>query len=173
MKKISFKELSKTQLIILTVVITLLLVIVLPLGIYSAVNHESVGQSVHDFVTPDNKQLVGKWQDEKAITGYEFFEDGTYNYHLSTYPSSKDYETEGNKLILVDYNTNASVVYKYAVNGDTLTLTLISSNGKEPEDKETHKFKRVEHFNLKKPLDVIEEFAKEAVTEKETTTEAE
>ena len=165
MKKISFKNLSKLQIIIITVVITLVLVIVLPIGIYSAVNHESFGQSMHDVVTPDKKQLIGKWQDEKAISGYEFFEDGTYNYHISSYPSSKDYETEGNKLILVDYNTNAKVIYKYSVNGDTLTLTLISSNGKEPEDKEVHKFKRVENFNLKKPLDIIQEFADEATTE--------
>ena len=54
-----------------------MLVIVLPFGIYSVVNSESPVQAVQDVFTPNSKQIVAKWEDEKGISGYEFFEDGT------------------------------------------------------------------------------------------------
>ena len=163
--KVNLKNLSKKQTIILTVVITVFLVIVLPFGIYSIVNSESPGQVLQDIFTPNSKQIVGKWQDEKGFSGYEFFDDNTYDYHLSTYSYTKDYKISGNKITLMDYNSNATVVYKFSINGDKLKLTLVESNGKEPEEKETAVFIKVENFNLKKPIDVIKDLAEEAKKE--------
>lgn len=163
--KINIKNLNKKQTIILTIVITLFLVVILPFGIYSIVNSETPGQVLQDIFTPNAKQIVGKWQDEKGISGYEFFDDNTYDYHLSTYSYTKDYKINGNKITLMDYNSNATVIYKFSINGDKLKLTLVESNGKEPEDKEVAVFTKVENFNLKKPIDVIKEFAQEAKSE--------
>nr|MCR5208122.1 hypothetical protein [Eubacterium sp.] len=48
-------------------------------GIYCTVNKETPSELIHDVVTPDDEQLIGKWQGEKAINGYEFYDDGTYD----------------------------------------------------------------------------------------------
>ncbi len=162
MKKLSFKKLSRLQLIIITVIITLALVIVLPVGIYSIVNHESVIQAVKDVVTPDVDQIIGKWQDEEGITAYEFYEDQSYDYYISNYPITRNYHIKGNTLTLTDYQTNQYVEYKFSINGDSLKLTLLSSNGKENDNPETYIFKRVDSFNLKKPVDILRDFAQAA-----------
>ncbi len=165
MKKLSFKNLSKVQTIIITVVITLVIVLVLPLGIYSIVNHENVGQTFNDIFTPDSDQIVGKWQDEEGITGYEFFDDNSYDYYISNYPITRNYHIKGNTLTLSDYQTNQYVEYKFKINGDRLKLTLVSSNGTEPEDSETYVFTKVENFNLKKPADILRQFAEAATAD--------
>ncbi len=168
MKKINLKSLSKTQTIIITVIVTVLIVVLIPLGIYSGVNNESPIKAVKDAFTPDTQQIIGKWQDENAILGYEFYEDGTYDYHVSSDVTiTKDYKLDGNKLSLIEYNTNASVVYKIKISNDTLTMTLVESNGKEPEKdmKTVAKYKKVKNFNLKTPLDAIAQFAEEAKAE--------
>ncbi len=175
MKKTNLKGLSKTQTIIITVIVTVLIVVLIPLGIYSGVNRVSPIKAVQDAFTPDTQQIIGKWQDEKAILGYEFYEDGTYDYHVSSDVTiTKDYKLEGNKLSLIEYNTNASVVYKIKLSNDTLTMTLVESNGKEPEKdmKTVTKYNKVKNFNLKTPLDAISEFAEEAKAENPDTTES-
>ena len=168
MKKLDLKGLSKTQTIIITVIITVLIVVLIPLGIYSGVNNESPIKAVQDFFTPDTQQIIGKWQDEKAILGYEFYEDGTYDYHVSSKVTiTKDYKLSGNKLSLIEYNTNASVVYKISINNDKMKMTLVEYNGKEADKdmKETVEYHKVKNFNLKTPLDAIAEFAEEAKAE--------
>ncbi len=168
MKKINLKSLSKVQTVIITVIITVLVVVLIPLGVYSGVNHESPVRAVQDVFTPDTEQIIGKWQDEEAILGYEFFDDGTYDYHVSSKVTiTKDYKLSGNKLTLIEYNTNASVIYKISIHNDTMKMTLVEYNGKEP-DKETKTnavYYKVKNFNLKTPLDAIAQFAEEAKTE--------
>ena len=176
MKKIDLKGLSKTQTIILTAVITALIVTIIPLGIFSGINHESPFRAVKDIFTPDTQQIVGKWQDETAILGYEFYDDGTYDYHTTSKVTiTKDYQIKGNQLTLIDYNTNANVIYKFSINNDVLKLTLLESNGKKPNknEKVTTEYKKVNHFNLKSPYDAIADFAEEAKAESETTEKAE
>lgn len=178
--KVNFKNLNKKQAVILIAVIAVVLVIILPFGIYSVVNSETPSQVFEDIFVPNSKQIIGKWQDEKGITGYEFFDDNTYDYHLSTYSYTKDYKISGNKITLVDYNSNASVVYKFNINGDKMKFTLVESENQKAEEKETVTLVKVKNFNLKKPIDVLKEFAEEAKKEtasddekKEDTTKAE
>lgn len=168
MKKVSLKNLSKTQTVIVTVIITVLIVVLIPLGIYSGVNNETPIKAVQDVFTPDTDQIIGKWQDEKAILGYEFYEDGTYDYHVSSKVTiTKDYNLKGNMLSLVEYNTNASVVYKISINNDKLKMTLVEYNGKEPDkdEKVTTVYNKVKNFNLKTPLDAIADIAEEVKQE--------
>ncbi len=175
MSKINLKNLSKTQTIIVTVIITVLIVAIVPLGVFSVVNKESPFQAVKDVFTPDAQQIVGKWQNDDAILGYEFYEDGSYDYHVSSKVTiTKDYQLRGNELSLIEYNTNASVVYKISISNDQLKMTLLEYNGKKAEKdmKETLVFNKVKNFNLKTPLDAISQFAEEAKAESgETTTD--
>ncbi len=181
MKKINLKELSKTQTIIITVIVTVLVVVLIPLGIFSGVNNESPFKAVNDIFTPDTKQIIGKWQDEKKITGYEFYDDGTYDYHVTDkITTSKDYRIDGNKITLLDYNSNANVVYKFSIHDKTLKLTLVEYNGKEPDKDEmvTTVYTRASHFNLKRYEEALSDIVEEAKQEhpgdenKEESTEA-
>lgn len=139
-------------------------------GIYCSVNDESPSEMLHDIVTPDEEQLVGKWQEEKAIVGYEFFDDGTYDYYTLGNKTTKYYEISGNKLTLKSGVDNRKVVYKYKVNGDKLTLTLIESEGVKRSGKEGVEYKRVKHFNFKSLTESLKDLA-DALSESTTQNE--
>lgn len=123
-------------------------------------------------------KLVNKWQSQTnpGLSAYEFFEDGTYTSYLSTYTFDGEYEVQGNKLILKNSNSGQSVIYKYSIVGDTLSLTLCDSNGNEISGSEASKFDRVDSLNQKSLQDIIESY-RESLTadddedEDEDTTE--
>ena len=126
-------------------------------------------------------KLVNKWQSQTnpGLSAYEFFEDGTYTSYLSTYTFDGEYEVQGNKLILKNSNSGQSVIYKYSIVGDTLSLTLCDSNGNEISGSEASKFDRVDSLNQKSLQDIIEsltadddEDEDEDTTEEDTTEEA-
>lgn len=161
------KKLSKKQLIIIIVVAVLLLALLIPSGVYMIKNDENPVQMVQDIVTPDEEQIVAKWQGDKAANGYEFFTDGSYDSYISTFSYSGEYEIDGNRLILTNPGSEGKVIYKFSVNGDRLNLKLIESNGEAPTENEEHTFTKVEHFNMKSPLDILRDFAEEAQTSDE------
>jgi hypothetical protein len=156
------KKLSKKQIIIIIVVAVLVLALIVPSGVYMIRHDENPVQMMQDLTTPDDEQIVAKWQGEKAANGYEFFDDGTYQSYISTFSYDGEYEIDGNRLILTNPESDGKVIYRFSVNGEHLNLTLIESNGEEPEVKEKHTFTKVEHFNMKSPLDILRDFVDEA-----------
>ncbi len=169
--KIDFKKYSKKQLIIFAI-IAVFLIGIIAIGSVSIAKHENPVQLISGVFTSED-QLIGKWQGEKAITGYEFYDDETYDSYISTFAIRGIYTVDGNEITLRSANAGGKVVYKYSISGDKLTLTLVSSNGSEVEDKEEHTFTKVEHFNLKSPAEALQEFADEIQDEEESTSEAE
>lgn len=157
------KKLSKKQIIIIAVIAVLIIVLV-PAGIYCTVNKESPAQMISDVFT-DKDDLINKWQSDKAIAAYEFKEDGTYESFISTFSYTGNYTVEGKKLILTNPGANGRIVYKYNVKGDELTLKLIEENGTEAEDGEELVYKKVDHINTKSFTDILGDFAKELETE--------
>ena len=140
-------------------------------GIYCAVNNETPSELVYDVVTPDEEQLIGKWQGEKAITGYEFFDNGTYDNYLLGFSTTKYYEVSGNKLTLKSSTDNRRIVYKYKINGDKLTLALIESEGKKKDGSDKQVYTRVKHFNFKSATEAIQDLADELKDDSEETSD--
>ena len=130
-------------------------------GIYCSVHEETPSELIHDVVTPDEEQLIGKWQGEKAITGYEFYDNGSYDNYLLGFATTKYYEINGNKLTLKSNTDNRRVVYKYKINGDKLTLELIESEGKKRDGSEKQIYTRVKHFNFKTATEAIQDLTDE------------
>ncbi len=156
--KINFKKLNKKQIIIIAVVAVLLIVLI-PTAIYCGVNKESPAQMVGDIFTSNQEQLIGKWQGDKNLTAYEFKEDGSYDSYISSFSYQGNYFADSSKLTLTNPATTGSVVYKYAVHGDNLTITLVEENGKEVEVKEKFKYRRVENIRSQSFTDFLKEYA--------------
>lgn len=169
--KVNIKKLSKKQIIIIAVIAVLLIVLV-PSGIYCGIHKESPADMLSDIFRSDETLIQARWQSEEAFTGYEFYEDGTYDSYISTFSFTGNYKIDGSKLILSNPNSNSTVTYKFSINGDTMTLSLIDENGTEPEEKEKTVFKKVEHFNMKSFTDIFEDYAKD-ITEENTTAQDE
>ncbi len=138
-------------------------------GAYCVVNEVTPAELVQQVVGPNEEDLIGKWQGEKAITGYEFHDDGTYENYMLGFSTSKIYEVKGNKLTLRSNTDGRKVVYKYKIKDNTLTLTLIESEGKERDGSEQQVYKKVEHFNFKSASEAIQDIAGELNTEEATT----
>lgn len=163
------KKLTKKQIIAITVAVVLVIVIV-PTGIYCGVKNESPAQMMSDIFT-DKDELINKWQGDKAIAAYEFKEDGTYVSYISSFNYTGNYKVEGKKLTLTNPASDGKVVYKYKIKGDELTLTLLDENGKEPESKESVVYKKVDHINPKSVTDILSDLAKSKEAETSEATE--
>lgn len=158
---VNIKKLSKGQLAAIIAGIIVIIALVAG-GVYCGVHDETPAQLFNDIVKSDDELIIGKWQGEQAINGYEFKDDGTYDNYLSTFSFSGQYELNGNKLTLRNVTAGSYVTYKFQINGDKLTIQLIDENGAEAEDAEKLILKRVSHFNMKSFTDVLEDAAKEA-----------
>nr|MCR5207744.1 hypothetical protein [Eubacterium sp.] len=86
---------------------------------------------------------------------------------------TKYYEVDGNKLTLKSSTDSRRVVYKFRINGDKLTLSLIESEGKKRDGSDKQVFTKVKHFNFKSATEAIQDFAKELTTEEDTTDDGE
>ena len=167
---VQFKKLNKKQLILL-IVIAVLIIVIVPTAIYCGVNKESPTQMVGDIFTSNQVQLIGKWQGDKNLTAYEFKEDGTFDSYISSFSYTGNYMADSSKITLTNpATTGSSVVYKYSVRGDTLTITLIEENGKEVDEKEKFTYKRVENIRSQSFTDFLKEYA-DAHGDEESTTE--
>lgn len=164
---INFKKLSKVQ-ISLIVVAAILIIGLIGGGVYCGVNEETPAQMINDIVKSDEELIIGKWQGEQAINGYEFKDDGTYDNYLSTFSFQGQYTLEGNKITLKNINAGSYVTYKFSINGDKLTMELVDENGVEAEESEKLIFERVKHFNMKSFTDILEDAADEAKNNQET-----
>ena len=71
--------------------------------------------------------------------------------------------------MLKNTKTNQEATYKYAINGNTLSLTLVNTNGSDLDDKEPNKYDKVDSLNQKsisQMLDAYKEKASESSTAK-------
>ncbi len=169
MSNVKVKKLSKKQIIIIAAV-AVLVILLATTGIYCGVKQESPAQMMSDIFT-DKDELINKWQGEKGVAAYEFKEDGTYDSYISTFSFSGNYTTEGNKLTLSNPANGDSVVYKYKIKKDTLTLTLLQEHGKDAEESEENVYNKVDHINTKSPTDILSDFAKDATDKTEDSTD--
>ncbi len=160
------KKIKGYQIAIIVFVVVLIAALISG-GIYCSVNDESPQELIHDIVTPDKDQLIGKWQGVKAIAGYEFKEDGSYDSYILGFSTTKLYEINGDKLTLKSNTDNRRVIYEYKIRGDKLYLTLVESEGKEHKDEEAQVYQRVKSFNFKTATEAIQDLADEL---KESTT---
>ena len=155
---VSFKKLKKSQIIIICVVAVLLIVLI-PSAIYCGVNNETPKQLMTDMFTANEEQLIGNWQGEKGLTAYAFKEDGTYDSYISTFSYSANYIADSSTLTLSNAATPGTVVYKYTIHGDSLTLKLLEENGKEPEEAEEYTYKRVDTIHSQSFVDFLKDYA--------------
>lgn len=155
---VSFKKLKKSQIIIISIVAVLLIVLV-PSAIYCGVNNETPKQMFTDMFTSNEEQLIGNWQGEKGLTAYAFKEDGTYESFISSFSYKANYIADSSKITLSNAATPGTVVYKYTVHGDTLTLKLLEENGKEPDEPEEYIYKRVDTIHSQSFVDFLKDYA--------------
>lgn len=150
------KTFTKKQLIISVVISVLAVVLICATAICIANDFNPITYTL-SIITNDKDKLIGKWQSKDApgLSAYEFHEDGDYDSYISSFNFSGQYETKGDKLILINTKSNEEIVYKYSVNGDTLTLKLIEDTGGEIDDDKSLKFDRVDTLNQKSLYDIL------------------
>lgn len=163
------KHIFTTKQLIISIVIAVFAAAIVTGTVVCAINHVN---PVSYVAGEANKgKLVGKWQSQNApgLSAYEFFEDGTYSSYISTYSFDGEYDVKGDKLVLKNTKTNQEATYKYAINGSTLSLTLVNTNGSDLDDKEPNKYDKVDSLNQKsisQMLDAYKEKASENSTAK-------
>lgn len=163
------KHIFTTKQLIISIVIAVFAAAIVTGTVVCAINHVN---PVSYVAGEANKgKLVGKWQSQNApgLSAYEFFEDGTYSSYISTYSFDGEYDVKGDKLVLKNTKTNQEATYKYAINGSTLSLTLVNTNGSDLDDKEPNKYDKVDSLNQKsisQMLDAYKEKASESSTAK-------
>lgn len=161
------KHIFTTKQLIISIVIAVFAAAIVTGTVVCAINHVN---PVSYVAGEANKgKLVGKWQSQNApgLSAYEFFEDGTYSSYISTYSFDGEYDVKGDKLVLKNTKTNQEATYKYAINGSTLSLTLVNTNGSDLDDKEPNKYDKVDSLNQKSISQMLDAY-KEKVSESST-----
>lgn len=154
--KIHFKKLSKVQITVIAVILILIIVLV-PSAIYCGVNSVTPKQMLTDMFTSNEEQLIGSWQGEKALTAYEFKDDGTYDSYIGSYSFTGNYVADSNTITLSNPDSNEKVMYSYSIHGDTLNMTLLKENGENPIEKEKYEYTKVEHINPQSIIDYLKD----------------
>ena len=137
--------------IALVIIACILAVIIIPSGIYCAVEKVTPAQMVSNLVVSNGDRIIGKWQNEAGSNAYEFYENGTYDSYFSTFSYSGDYTVDGDELTLSNPNNDSTVVYKIKVSKDSLSMKVYKQSGLEANQDEetTAEFKRVERIQTK------------------------
>ena len=154
------KKLNKKQIIAIVIAVVLVVFVAIP-GIYCAVHQESPADMIADMFTSNEKQIIGKWQTEDdkgmATGAYEFYDDGTYKSYNAVagndYALEGDYTLKGSKLTLK--GSKSTAVYKYSINGQNLSLTLLTIDDVKQEDQDKFVYKSVEHINVPTLIDAL------------------
>lgn len=151
-------KLGTTKLIIICVAV-ILAIIIIPTGIKCAVSHVSPVQQISGIFTSDEKEIIGNWQGDGALTAYEFHEDGKFVSYISTFCYEGRYEIKGNKITLINSSLSGSVEYKFSITGDKLELKLLKENDEEAEENSKTTYTKVDHISMRSFTDILEEFA--------------
>ena len=125
---------------------------------------------IADMFTSNEKQIIGKWQTEDdkgmATGAYEFYDDGTYKSYNALagndYALEGDYTLKGSKLTLK--GSKSTAVYKYSINGQNLSLTLLTIDDVKQEDQDKFVYKSVEHINVPTLIDALSNAASRPAT---------
>lgn len=165
------KTFTKKQMIASIVIAVVLAVAICLTAVCVANDFNPISYSL-SVITNDKDKIIGKWQsrDMPGLSAYEFHEDGDYDSYISSFNFSGQYEIKGDKLTLINTKSQEEIVYKFSVNGDTLSLTLIEdANNSKIDDDETIKFDRVDTLNQKSIFDMLGDLKQdtEETTEKE------
>lgn len=163
------KKLNKKQIIAIVIAVVLVVFVAIP-GIYCAVHQESPADMIADMFTSNEKQIIGKWQTEDdkgmATGAYEFYDDGTYKSYNAIagndYALEGDYTLKGSKLTLK--GSKSTAVYKYSINGQNLSLTLLTIDDVKQEDQDKFVYKSVEHINVPTLIDALSNAASRPTT---------
>lgn len=160
--------------LITIIVAVVLVIIILPSGIYCIVHKENPVQMLTDTFSSSESQLVGKWQGASGVSAYEFNEDGTYKSYISSFDFSGTYTVDGKKLTLYNTATSGSVEYKINVTAKKLTLTLTKENGvaTKGDEKDKIEFDRVDSIKTKSISDIIDQYTTTSKAASTTTTSA-
>lgn len=156
---------------IIIAVAAIVLALLIAGSVYCISTKQSPVEAVQSVFADSEELLIGKWQSQKnpGLSAYVFYEDGSYDSYLSTANFAGKYYISGNKLSLINPTTSKDIVYKYRVNENTLTLTLVEEDGEKVEEQEISVYDRVEELNQKSLADLIGELKEN----KETTEESE
>lgn len=163
------KKLNKKQIIAIVIAVVLVVFVAIP-GIYCAVHQESPADMIADMFTSNEKQIIGKWQTEDdkgmATGAYEFYDDGTYKSYNALagndYALEGDYTLKGSKLTLK--GSKSTAVYKYSINGQNLSLTLLTIDDVKQEDQDKFVYKSVDHINVPTLIDALSNAASRPAT---------
>ena len=125
---------------------------------------------IADMFTSNEKQIIGKWQTEDdkgmATGAYEFYDDGTYKSYNAIagndYALEGDYTLKGSKLTLK--GSKSTAVYKYSINGQNLSLTLLTIDDVKQEDQDKFVYKSVDHINVPTLIDALSNAASRPTT---------
>lgn len=149
--------LTKGKRIALLVVICLLAVVLIGGSVFCVVTEQNPVEAVQGVFTSRENAICANWQSQEKpdLVAYVFYEDGTYDSFLSNFNFGGEYKIDGNKLSLHNTNTDKSLVYKFTIYGDVLTLTLLQEDGKDVEEQEVSKFDRVDELNMRSLTDII------------------
>lgn len=156
---------------IIIAVAAIVLALLIAGSVYCISTKQSPVEAVQSVFADSEELLIGKWQSQKnpGLSAYVFYEDGSYDSYLSTANFAGKYYISGNKLSLINPTTSKDIVYKYRVNENTLTLTLVEEDGEKVEEQEISVYDRVEELNQKSLADLIGELKEN----KETTEKSE
>lgn len=165
------KKLNKKQIIAIVVAVVLVVFVAIP-GIYCAVHQETPAEMIADMFTSNEKQIIGKWQTEDdkgmATGAYEFYDDGTYKSYNAIagndYALEGDYTLTGSRLTLKLNSSKSTSVYKYSINGQNLSLTLLTIDDVKQEDQEKFVYKSVDHINVPNFIDALSNAASQPTT---------
>lgn len=165
------KKLNKKQIIAIVVAVVLVVFVAIP-GIYCAVHQESPADMIADMFTSNEKQIIGKWQTEDdkgmATGAYEFYDDGTYKSYNALagndYALEGDYTLTGSRLTLKLNSSKSTSVYKYSINGQNLSLTLLTIDDVKQEDQDKFVYKSVDHINVPNFIDALSNAASQPTT---------
>lgn len=153
------KKKSGISKLVFVIIFSILVMTLIPSGIYCAVERINPIQMVSSIITFNNDDLIiGKWQNEERTSAYEFFEDGTYkSYFTQKYSLEGEYSIKGNKLTLLNPSTNQTVVYTFSVNKKSLEMLIYQENGldSKSDTDQTVKYNKVDRIELRDPLDAL------------------
>lgn len=163
------KKLNKKQIIAIVIAVVFVVLVAIP-GIYCAVHQETPAEMIADMFTSNEKQIIGKWQTEDdkgmATGAYEFYDDGTYKSYNAIagndYALEGDYTLKGSKLTLK--GSKSTAVYKYSINGQNLSLTLLTIDDVKQEDQDKFVYKSVDHINVPTLIDALSNAASRPTT---------
>lgn len=142
--------------VIFVIIFSILVMTLVPTGIYCAVERINPVEMVSSTFSSNNSALlIGKWQNQTRSSAYEFYDDGTYESYFSTFSFKGDYSLKGDELTLSNPSSDSTVVYKISVDKKSLSMTIVQENGMLSENNQTTEYNRVDRIETKSLTDLL------------------